>query len=107
MTKKSGKSRFVYVRWACNKVLRATVHLWADESRKTCAWAAAYYQQKREQGKSHAQALRCLGQRWLKILWRMWQDHVPYNEALHMMSLANSGSWVIGLLPTPNPEPAQ
>ncbi len=107
VTRQSGKSRFVYVRWACNKVFRATVHLWADESRKTCAWAAAYYRRKRDQGKSHAQALRCLGQRWLKILWRMWQDHVPYNEALHMMSLARSGSWVIGLLPATPIEPAR
>jgi len=107
VTKASGKSRFVYVRWACNKVLRATVHLWADESRKTCAWAAAYYQRKRDQGKSHAQALRCLGQRWLKILWRMWQDGVPYDEALHLRNQVAHGSWVIALLPTANPEPAQ
>jgi transposase len=106
VTKKSGKSCYVNVRRACNKVLRATVHLWADQSRQKCAWAATYYSKKRDQGKSHAQALRCLGQRWLKILWRMWRDHVPYDEALHMMSLAKSGSWVLSLLPTAKPEPA-
>ena len=68
VTKRSGKSCLVHVRRACNKVLRATVHLWADESRQKCAWAEAYYQQKKTQGQSHAQALRCPGQRWLKIL---------------------------------------
>ena len=103
VTKKSGKTCFVHVRRACNKVLRATVHLWADESRHTCAWAQAYYQQKKAQGQSHAQALRCLGQRWLKIVWRMWQDHTPYNEARHMVRLAKSGSWVIGLMPPAEP----
>jgi transposase len=103
VTQQSGKTRFVHVRRACNKVLRTTVHLWADESRQKCAWADAYYQQKKAQGQSHAQALRCLGQRWLKILWRMWQDRKPYDEARHMMNLAKSGSWVLGLTPSAEP----
>lgn len=103
VTRKSGKQCFVGIRWMCNKVLRATVHLWANESLKECAWAAAYYQRKREQGKSHAQALRCLGQRWLKILWRMWQDQIPYDEALHMMNMVRHGSWVISHLPALEP----
>jgi hypothetical protein len=47
VTKQSGKTCFVHIRRACNKVLRATVHLWADESRRKCAWANAYYQQKK------------------------------------------------------------
>ena len=70
----SGKVHRVHVRRGCNHWLRATVHLWADQSRHWCAWAQAYYQQKKAQGLAHAAALRCLGQRWLKILWRMWQD---------------------------------
>lgn len=106
VTRKSGKSRFVRIRWMCNKTLRATVHLWADESRSDCAWAEAYYQRKRDQGKSHPQALRCLGQRWLKILWRMWQDHVPYDEAIHMMNMVRHGSWVISHLPALDPSTA-
>jgi transposase len=106
VTKQSGKRRLVFLRRACNMVLRATVHLWANESRQQCAWAEAYYQQKKTQGQSHAQALRCLGQRWLKILWRIWQDRTPYDEALHMKSLARSGSWVLALVPKPEPTPA-
>ena len=105
VTKQSGKRRLVFLRRACNTVLRATVHLWADESRQACAWADAYYQRKKAQGQSHAQALRCLGQRWLKILWRMWHDRVPYDEASHMKSLARSGSWVLTLLPSAQPDP--
>ena len=100
VTKQSGKSRWVHVRRACNKVLRATVHLWVDESRRSCAWAEAYYQQKKRAGHGHATALRCLGQRWLKIVWRMWQNHTSYDEALHMRSLAKSRSWVLGLTQT-------
>jgi len=95
----SGRKHRVYLRRACNHWLRATVHLWADQSRKWCAWADAYYQQKKRQGMTHAAALRCLGQRWLKILWRMWQDGVPYNEALHLRNQLAHGSWVLALIP--------
>ena len=105
VTRQSGKSRSVKLRRACNKVLRATVHLWADESRHDCAWAQAYYEQKREQGKGHATALRCLAQRWLKILWRMWRDRKPYDESHHMARLARSGSWVLALVPQPEAQP--
>lgn len=79
----SGQIHRVTLRRACNKHLRTAVHLWADLSRKKCAWAQIYYQQKRQEGKSHACALRCLGQRWLKILWKMWQTSKPYDEQLH------------------------
>ena len=61
----------------------ATVHHWANLSRTDCVWAESYYQQKKNSGMSHAAALRCLGQRWLKILWKMWQNHTTYDEALH------------------------
>ncbi len=99
---KSGQRTLVKMRRACNKMLRVTVHLWADVSRQACAWAQAYYRKKREQGKSHSQALRCLGQRWLKILWKMWQDRTCYNEARHLLNQTNHGSWVIALLPSTN-----
>ena len=96
----SGQMHCVRLRRACNKHLRAAVHLWANLSRSTCAWAEAYYQQKRSQKMSHARALRCLGQRWLKILWKMWQTHTPYNEALHTLNQTRHGSWVVALLPS-------
>ena len=86
-------------RRACNKVLRATVHLWADRSRLTCPWAQAYYQHKRQQGMEHAAALRCLGMRWLKILWKMWNDRTSYNSDRHLRDQLKHGSWVIKLLP--------
>jgi transposase len=106
LTRKSGASRLVRVRRMCNHVLRATVHLWADESRRVCAWAQAYYQYKRQCGHGHAAALRCLGQRWLKILWKMWTEHKAYDEARHMLSMVKHGSWVLAHLPQPRPAAA-
>lgn len=90
----SGQIDKAHIRWACNTVLRATVHLWADLSRKQCPWAQTYYLGKRAEGQSHASALRCLGKRWLKILWRLWQDQKPYDENIRLQSLQKHGSWV-------------
>ena len=95
----SGKSRRAKIRWHCNRHLRHAVHLWSDCSRKFCAWAQAYYQAQREKGKSHACALRSLGQRWLKILWKMWQTGRPYDETLHARNQQKHGSWVLQLKP--------
>jgi transposase len=95
----SGKTRWVSMRRACNKLLRATVHLWANLSREKCLWADTYYQKKREEGKSHATALRCLGQRWLKILLKMWRDHRRYDEALHLRNMVKRGSWTLQVTP--------
>lgn len=90
----SGQRKLARIRWACDGVLRHTVHLWSDCSRKTCAWAAEYYAQKREEGQTHAAALRCLGKRWLKILFRLWTDRVPYDDAKYRQSLEKHGSFV-------------
>ena len=93
----SGQMHKVKFRYACNKNLRAAVHLWANLSRASCPWAQVYYQQKRLEGKSHACALRCLGQRWLKILWKMWQTKKPYDERMHMCNQLKHGSWVFAM----------
>ncbi|MBL9138512.1 MAG: IS110 family transposase, partial [Verrucomicrobiales bacterium] len=91
----SGQVNKCRLRRACNKVLRATVHLWVNASRWRCRWADAYYHLKRGEGHSHASALRCLGKRWLKILWRMWQDRQPYDESRYLAQLQrrNALTW--------------
>jgi transposase len=94
----SGQVCRVYIRWACDHFLRHTVHLWADKSRVKCAWAQAYYRAKRDQGHTHASALRCLGKRWLKVLWRLWQNRLTYDESIHLKSLQTHGSFVSKLL---------
>ena len=68
------------------------MHLWADLSRSACAWAQDYYRRHRDAGQSHACALRCLGQRWLKILWTMWQRRASYDEARHLADQQRGGS---------------
>lgn len=94
----TGKVRKAQVRWACDKFMRHTVHLWADCFRKASAWGQTYYQKKRQEGMSHACALRCLGQRLLKILFRMLQDKKPYDAELHARNQQKHGSWVLQLV---------
>lgn len=70
------------------------------------AWAEIYYQQqKKSQGLTNAAALRCLGRRWLKILWKTWQTGKPYDEAMHTRNQIRQGSWVIRLASSPTPVP--
>jgi len=94
----SGQVHKVYLRRQCNKPLRCAIHLWADLSRRWCQWAQIYYQQLRKRGQSHAQAVRCLGHRWLKIIWKMWQTRTTYDEALHTRNQHAHGSWVLQLM---------
>ena len=105
VTRQSGRSRAVAMRRACNKGLRATIHLWANLSRNTCVWAEVYYQKKRAGGMAHVAAVRCLGHRWMKILWKMWQTGTAYDEALHLKNQTEHGSWVVQLLPPTAPTP--
>ncbi|MHB8521650.1 MAG: IS110 family RNA-guided transposase [Limisphaerales bacterium] len=102
MSFESGQIKKARLRQACNDFLRSTIHLWANLSRRQCPWAQAYYQAHRAKGKSHACALRCLGQRWLKILWRMWQNKTCYSPELHQKNQLAHGSWVLQLI-TPKP----
>ena len=94
----SGQIHKTKVRWACDKFLRHTVHLWADCFRKGSAWGQTYYEKKREQGMSHACALRCLGQRLLKIVFKMIIAKTPYDAELHTRNQLKHGSWALQLL---------
>jgi transposase len=97
----SGKINKVHVRWSCDKFLRHTIHLWADCFRRASAWGQAYYQKKRDEGMSHACALRCLGQRLLKIVFRMISDKKPYDAEFHACNQQKHGSWVLKLMDKP------
>jgi hypothetical protein len=41
--------------------------------------------------------LRALGQRWLKVLWKMWQTRTLYDADLHARNQLKHGSWVLQL----------
>lgn len=103
----SGKINKVRIRWSCDKFIRHTVYLWADCFRKASTWGRTYYQKKREEGMSHSCALRCLGQRLLKILFRMLKSKTPYDAELHARNQQKHGSWVLKLVSPPIANPCE
>jgi transposase len=79
----SGKLRVATFRRACDKRLRAAVARLADSTRHWHPWAKVVYQRARARGQDHPHAIRTLGRAWIRVLWRCWQDRVPYDPARH------------------------
>jgi len=88
VTKRSGKQQLVTFRFACDKPLRFVVDQMAFLSLQHSEWARAYYDQQRARGHRHRHALRALGAKWLKIIFVMWQQQVPYDESHHLATMA-------------------
>jgi transposase len=84
VTQQSGKHRVVKRRMACDTTVHQT-WLWFSFNtvRQKGCWASTYYREKRAAGTDHYTALRCLAQRWVRIVYRVWYDRAPYNEQLY------------------------
>jgi transposase len=83
VTKASGKHRSVQFRWACNKRFRQAITTFADNSRHASPWAARIYEDARAAGKDHPHAIRILARAWVRVIYRCWQDGIPYDPARH------------------------
>lgn len=79
----SGKLRVATFRRACDKRLRVAVATLADSTRHWHPWAKEVYRKARARGQDHPHAIRTLGRAWIRVLWRCWQDGVPYDATLH------------------------
>lgn len=93
--RESGEGHRARFRWACQKDFRNTLHHFAFASLNRSIWARAFYDRCRAKGHSDAQARRNLGEKWLKIIFRMWQTRTPYDEATYLASLIRRGSPLI------------
>ena len=83
VTKESGKHRAVHFRWACNKRFRRAITIYADNSRHASPWAAQIYNNARQAGKDHPHAVRILARAWIRVIWRCWHNHMPYDPTNH------------------------
>lgn len=90
--RRSGQSTVVQMRWACPKFLRQTFHEFARLSIGQSLWARAFYDQQRQRGHSHHQAIRALAYRWIRILFVCWKNRTAYDEKKYLEQLRRRGS---------------
>lgn len=98
VTEKSGNLCVHHLRRACQKDFRNTMHQFAQQSIGRSLWANAFYNEAKGKGQSHALAVRNLGAKWIKIIYRMWQEHETYDEQLYIASLVSRNSSLVPLL---------
>lgn len=96
---KSGNQVWTHWRWQAATFLRQTFVEWAGQTVHYSEWARVYYQRMIKKGKKHAMILRALAFKWIRVLWKCWQDRQPYNEARYLKQLIHRKS--------PNAAPAK
>jgi transposase len=82
-TRQSGQHLAVTFRFACDKKLRDALIDFAEDSRFANPWAAEVYRRAIERKKTHPHAGRILARAWVYVIWRCWQDRIPYDPARH------------------------
>jgi transposase len=91
VTRSSGRTHTVLFRYAANKRMRHAIDWWTFVSVRENDWAHQAYEQARARGQQHNRALRGVGARWTRILWRAWIDGAPYDPARHLNHQPNPG----------------
>lgn len=87
-TSESGKYKAVLFRRSCNREFRNAMQQVAVKSIKSSDWAATYHAKVLARSGSKSHAYRCLANRWIAIIWTLWQHRVPYDVATHMQHVA-------------------
>src|ERR1700722_11940560 len=82
-TRQSGKVKAVTFRWGADKQLRDALCDFAGDSRRASPWAADLYDKAIARGCDHPHAVRILARAWAHVIWRCWQDNLPYDPAAH------------------------
>jgi transposase len=89
---KSGAQLWTHWRWRAPAFLRQSFVEWAGQTVRYSRWAAVFYQRMLKKGKKHAVIIRALAFKWIRILWKCWQEQTPYDEARYLRQLAHRKS---------------
>jgi transposase len=89
---KSGNQLWTHWRWRAPAFLRQTFVEWAGQTVHYSPWAKVYYERMLKKGKKHAVILRALAFKWIRVLWKCWQDRKPYDEARYLKQLIHRKS---------------
>jgi transposase len=79
----SGRRKVACFRRGCDHRLRDATSTLADATRHWHPWAQDHYARARARGHDHPRAIRTVGRAWTRVLWRCWQDGVPYDPTQH------------------------
>lgn len=89
--KQSGSQCVVHFRYARPIFLHQSFVEFAKCSLGQCAWAKLLYDHERKAGKSQWAAIRKVAFKWIRILWRCWQDKQAYDEVKYLRQLQQHG----------------
>ena len=89
--KESGGQKVVQFRYARPMFYHQSIVEFAKCSLSQCQWARLLYDQQIAKGKSRWAAIRMVAFKWLRILWRCWQDRTAYDENKYLRSLQRDG----------------
>ena len=84
VTARSGRVTNIRFRKGCDHEFRRIVQAFALLSVKQSGWAQAAWQEIRRHTRSDSHATRILANRWLAIIWKLWQTRCPYDEAYYL-----------------------
>jgi len=84
VTNQSGDKRRVSFRRACDREFRYFATQFSRTLVEEAPWAAAYLATVRPRCDEASHAYRCLANRWIPIIWRLWMDRVEYDESVHL-----------------------
>jgi transposase len=83
VTRASGRTHQVRFRYAANRRMRHAIDWWMFVATREDDWSGTLYQDARARGQGKYRALRGLGARWTRILWRCWTEHTTYDPTRH------------------------
>ena len=99
--KRSGQATITHRRYARPLFVHQSFIEYANESIRHSLWARAFYQMHKGAQKSHWVIIRALAYKWIRILFRCWQQRMPYNELRYLKSLQKSRSPLLQCLAQP------
>jgi transposase len=99
--KRSGQACTVHRRYARPLFLHQSFIEYANESIRHSLWARAFYQMHKAAQKTHWVIIRALAYKWIRILFRCWQERTPYDEIRYLKSLQKSSSPLLPFLAQP------
>jgi hypothetical protein len=80
VTRASGRTRQVRFRYAANRRMHHVIDWWAFVAAREDEWSRTVYDDARTRGQGKYRALRGLGARWTRVLWRCWSTEPPTTQ---------------------------